>query len=1130
MSNLSYPSGSDKIKVTANHSFGAIQRRMAGHKEMVCWEAVIDTEVFPWLKDYRLHGKCIFPAACCLEYISSAIVNIFPENNWHIEQLKLTEPLWIKSAATSVQLIFTTEQHNIILFEFFSMSENAPGKSVLHAEGRIQLSYKSKVQPPAADIKSAWETFSEEIPAATFYAYFNQAGLQTGAAFRLACSCRKNAQEAMVHMIIGADATTYSREYTIPPAILDTCLHAAIWPVEYENDRFSYLLPVRMDRYQLFSKTIVTDDLWIRYSNIVREDESTWSLQVCVYNNMGQQLVSIDKVYFEKHSDRQQPSIADSFYELQLKEVTREILQGAVAEIRNTCWLIINNTPETQYIVDYLNRSMANVDVLPDISQPPDRMTENTAWFSFDRSAIHPAAISLSELLKRKGNAYTGIVCLINTIDGNTEEPATLCSDKCMELISLVQALRKSEHRHSFRLHVIFRGTQQPENITTDALWQAPLNGLARTISREYPELDCQLIDLPAAATPEQFGQLCRIITGKHTAKEYIIHGNMVSIYRLQKVSIAAENNIAQKQISWKPSIAFRFVTTRPGLLNSIVARQVDAPPPGAKEVEVKVQAAGLSYFNVLAALGLYESGQNRQMSLGEEFAGVVTRIGTGVTRFKKGDSVMGLDVSDSPGKALLFNESVLARIPDEITVTEAATIPGAYLTIYLAFIKYGRLNQGERVLIHSATGGVGLAAIHMAKMLGAEIYATAGTAEKRQLLRSMGIKYVCDSRSLDFAAEINRWTNNEGVDLVLNTLTGDALIEGLKLLRLHGRFCDISKKDIFGNSRLEMKHFKKGISYIFIDLMKIGRENPGLIGEMLEAFLEYWRVGSLKPLPETVFPASRIQDGFNLMLRSKHTGKIVFDMEDPALPVEPLPPPLFTADETFMVTGGTEKLGLMTARWLCRNGARQLVLISNRDADASTMEIITGMRADGCEVVVRLCDISDCNSLKHLLEELNKTMPPLSGIFLASYEWEEGMTASLQKNDFYMPFRETVNSGWYLHTLTLGERLKYFISFSGIAGMLGTPGMAGAAAAAGFFDALMVLRQQQRKPGLNINLGLLEDMNSTETQKAAAKRLQQDGVMSFPGTVFEDLMIAVINCSRHTIGAAWLDRSPDRA
>ncbi len=328
---------------------------------------------------------------------------------------------------------------------------------------------------------------------------------------------------------------------------------------------------------------------------------------------------------------------------------------------------------------------------------------------------------------------------------------------------------------------------------------------------------------------------------------------------------------------------AFDFTKTR------YKEKPIAGPLPGM--VQVQAHCASLNFRDLMIAMGRYPDTPGIPSVMGSDFAGVVTAVGRGVTRVKEGDRVMTLSLGsfDADGKIepdshfttrMNVREQQVFPVPENLSFRDAAGIPTVFATAYYALFHMARIRSEDTVLIHSATGGVGMAGIALARSVGCRIFATAGSEHKRNVLREMGIELVMDSRSADFADEVMAYTNGEGVDVILNTLSGEAMLAGISVLNFFGRFLQIDKKDVAANSSLPLGHFKKGLSFSVIDLGLLLRSSH-MIGEIFGDILRLLEDGKLQLPPHTVYKAGELHKAFNLMSRSAHIGKLIIDFTE---------------------------------------------------------------------------------------------------------------------------------------------------------------------------------------------------------------------------------------------------------
>ena len=322
---------------------------------------------------------------------------------------------------------------------------------------------------------------------------------------------------------------------------------------------------------------------------------------------------------------------------------------------------------------------------------------------------------------------------------------------------------------------------------------------------------------------------------------------------------------------------------------------------------------------------------------LGIDCAGTVTRCGANVTHVKPGDAVLGI-AQGTFASYVVTDAALVVRRPLRLSAAEASTIPVAFVTVWYALRRLAQLRAGEAVLVHAASGGVGLAAIQIAQSIGARIFATAGSPAKRQFVEALGVESVMDSRTHDFADEVRQRTGGRGVDVVLNSLPGEAIARGFSALAPYGRFVELGKADIYQNHRLDLGPFRKNLSLFAVDLDRMCFERPADIGEMLQEVVDAFSAGVLRPPPCTEFDMNHLADAMRFMAQAKHIGKVVVNVGITTVGLRaPVPehPPI-RPDATYLITGGLGGLGLVVGHWLVEHGARTLVL-AGRSAPSAT-------------------------------------------------------------------------------------------------------------------------------------------------------------------------------------------------
>ena len=613
----------------------------------------------------------------------------------------------------------------------------------------------------------------------------------------------------------------------------------------------------------------------------------------------------------------------------------------------------------------------------------------------------------------------------------------------------------------------------QPVNVDATPLapQQAPLWGFGRVAAIEHPEFQVRLVDTgPASGDEGWSGQAASLIAdlaADADENQIAWRGGQRFVARLQPLGEATAHS---QGMPLPPEGDIRLQFAVAGSFDELRYDRYSPPEPGDGQVAIQVKATGLNFSDVLKALGLYPGIRDTVVPLGIECAGIIAAVGPGVQRFKVGDEVLGVAPYSFATRAVTAEYAIVHK-PSHIDFEEAATIPITFLTAYYALCRLARLRKGERVLIHAGAGGVGLAAIQIAQHIGAEIFATAGSDAKREYLSSLGVPYVLSSRSTQFAEDILQLTNREGIDVVLNSLPGEAIAKSLSILRAYGRFLEIGKTDIYSNTMIGLLPFQDNLSYFAIDLDRMLRQRPAEIQQLFAEVMDLFESKTLQPIPFTQFSTQETIEAFRYMAQRKNIGKVVVSMGARAAGAAPTPQ-LIREDATYLVTGGLGALGLELTEWLFRQGATHVALMARRAPTEEVTQRIAGWEENGAHVAVLRADVAHAKSLQAALKQLPPSFPPLRGVFHAAGVLADGVIYDLSSEQFQVPLQPKVVGTWNLFDHLRDQPLDFFVEFSSVASVLGSPGQSNYAAANAFLDSMAAYLRQRGVLGISINWG----------------------------------------------------------
>ncbi len=720
-------------------------------------------------------------------------------------------------------------------------------------------------------------------------------------------------------------------------------------------------------------------------------------------------------------------------------------------------------------------------------------------------------------LLRSEGLEFRSVVHLWS-LDAVAEENTTVSlmaaqEFGCVSVIHLIQELTKIDWSTKPRLWLVTSGAQALNPMVDSvAIAQSPLTGLRRVIFNEHPELHCTLVDLSFPAlerglpkySSEEIESLFQELWTEGTEDEILLRGGVRYVNRAVRTSLEGTAQNYRRAASQDES--FRLEIPTPGVLDSLIVRSIPRSTPNIGEVEIQVHATGLNFKDVMQAMGLLsgealEVGYSGGLSLGLECAGRIVAVGEGVKDFQVGDEVIAIGRNCFSAFVTTTTELVVPK-PAHISFEEAATIPATFLTAYYALHYLGRLRKGERVLIHGAAGGVGLAAIQLVQQAGGEVFATAGSPEKREFLQSLGVQHVMDSRSLAFADEVMEITNGEGVHIVLNSLAGEAIPKSLGVLKRFGRFLEIGKRDFLENSKLGLRPFEKNLSFYGIDIDQLMLEDKSLAQSLFRELMGYFEKGVFQPLPHRVFSISHIVNAFRYMQQSRHIGKIIVSIHNEDVAVRP---PVaeqslkFRNDGTYLITGGLGGFGLAAAQWMVEHGARHLVLVGRRGAASPEAQLaVDAMEQAGAQVTVAKVDVTQEQQVAELLVKIRQSLPPLRGVIHAAMVLEDSIVLKLNEELLKKAMAPKAIGAWNLHTHTLETPLDFFVLFSSITSVFGNPGQGNYVAGNAFLDALAPYRRAKGLPALTINWGGLAEVGYVAQLADKGERLFRKGVKAF--------------------------------
>lgn len=1064
------PSG-QKVRGVAtgtDHPLLGQRLRQAGTKE-VRFEAALNATDPAFLTDHRVFDAVVLPATGYLEMALAGGAHLLDTDHLSLEGIQFKQVMTLPDTGERiVQVVFAPAGPKAYAFQIFS--GDAAGEDwTLHCSGQVKPADAMHTADHLGDaegLEAARLRCDASVPIASLYENYLKRGLDYGPAFRGITTLATGAGETLAHIVLPEAARADGAVYRQHPALMDACFQALGAAFGALDDRDTYL-PVSLDR--LTVRGIVPGDIF-SHSRLHRAPNASEG-----EGDAGETVAS------HLSTIRLFDAVGDLVAEaegLQSRRVTRDVVLPQDAQAIES-WLydlVWQPADAPQGVSSPGVGAWVLVGAGDGLAALLAARLEASGWAVVVLAGRDPDG--LGDLLATT-TALAGIVDL-RALEAGDIAVAEAAEHATGDLLRLVQALIAAGRVNDVPLVVLTRGAQGGVGTETTAGWQglatAPLWGLVRTIWHEYPDLPCVALDLDPVPSGDEAEQVATELTAPDGEQQVAYRAGQRHVARLKH----HQSDVKQTRLEL-PDGPYRIDKMPEGGLDRLLVVPHARRRPEAGEVEMEVLGMGLNFRDVLNAMGLYPGDAG---PFGGECSGRVLRVGPGVIAVAPGDEVVALHFGTFASHITL-PAAVVFKVPKGMPVVEAAGLPIVYLTTWYGLHHLARIKAGDRVLIHSGSGGVGIAAIRIAQMKGAEIFTTA-SPHKHDFLRALGVTHIMNSRDVAFADEIRRLTDGRGVDIVLNSLGGEAISASLSVVVPGGHFIEIGKRDIW--SVEQARALRPDVSYDIVNFDITAVEEPELVRSLLAEALQLISGGDLGQPITSVYAVEDALDAMALMQKARHTGKLVLATPAAGSGRKDLQP-----DATYLITGAFGGIGRLVAGWMVEKGARNLALVGRRAPDAEMRVLIDALRGAGAQVEVFAADVSDRTALAGVFTAIDSRMPTLRGVIHAAGVLDDCVLTALDPERLSSAFAAKVQGAWALHEATEQRPLDLFVMFSSLGSVLGAPGQANYAAANAFLDRLAHWRRAQGLPGLTINWGGWQDTGMT-TGDAIAAHLAQGG------------------------------------
>jgi acyl transferase domain-containing protein/acyl carrier protein len=1052
-----YRPGGPRRPMLTDHANGRLPGRRL--QSLAITGAVFETEVDadspPFVRDHQVHETVLFPATAFLAMAHAGVMQATSANLVHLERVSIEEPLALERGAARTLQLVVDGAGATRTFRIASLDDEAEGRWKVHVTGSAtaEPAMRTETDAPFDAIRSRCE---EVIEPRAWYAALGAVGFTFGPAFQTIRAVRRRDGEALAEVALPHGVATDG--FAVHPVLLDGCIQAA-WAALPDRVRLAAgadaYVPVGVGALQIHRDA---PSHLFSHVTLAATGEGTeaFSATIRSYDAAGQLVVFLDDVRLKRASRdsviraTRRPT-DDWLYEVAWAETPRTSQVSGAADDSAGAWIMFpDHEGFSRALTTELGHAGVAVQTVEDGADVARVIAESHRGGRIC-GVIDCRALDLAQAPAR------------SAADLHTAHRHTLGG--ALELTQALAHVACVPHRG---LVVLTRGALPVEGeILPAGLSQGALHGLMRTLSLEHPELGSRCLDLDPARPAREPAMVAAELLGGTDGEEQLAFRRGVRyaarLTRLRRRSRAAAGPV-------------RLEIAQRGTLEQLALRPLVQPAPGDGEVVLAVEAAGLNFRDVLNTLGMYPGDAG---PLGSECAGTVVAVGAGVNRLSVGDRVVAL-AQDCFGSFATVLADLAVVCPEGLCAEDAATLPVTFMTARYGLEQLGKMRGGDRVLIHAAAGGVGLAAVQLAQRVGAEVFATAGSPEKHAFLRALGVTHVMNSRTLEFADQIRERTGGRGVDIVLNSLAGDFIDRSLSVLAPRGRFIEIGKTGIW--TAEAVARVRPDVDYHVLYLGEVVERDPHLGHTLLRSVVDDVARGHLRPLTRRSFRLDDAARAFRYMAQARHIGKIVLKVPaaDHALEIR--------SDATYLISGGMGALGLSVAEGLARAGARRLILMGRRVPSPSASGRITALREQGAEVRTVTGDVSSQDDVIRVLGAVDSSHP-LRGVVHAAGVLDDGVMLQQSWERFDRVLAPKVSGAWHLHAGTRSTPLDFFVLFSSVASVLGSAGQGSYGAANAFMDGLAYIRRSEGLPAISINWGAWADGGMASALGEADKR-----------------------------------------
>ncbi len=1004
------------------------------------WQKAMDLGEQSYLVDHQVEGEIVYPGAAYIE-TGLAVARLEGKSERiTLENVEFKRAFFLDKE--KAKLVETRLDESKGGFQV-SAVDSRTGQWSLFSQGIIST-VSRHVPHPSVQLKQLIAKFSRKLEKAEFYRHCHKLGLNYQSAFQAVEAAWHSDTECLVEIRLPESLAATAGDYLLHPSIMDGAFQALFPTIE------SGYLPVKIAELNYYRKP---DEHCFSYYRNLYKDEYRIKGDLIIFDTEGQILVEV--LGCELKSLQAQSDSAGK-YSLLYDFSWRPQPLRAAETFESGQWIVLADSRGVgRKLAIELEKRAQTVCLI----EAGDTLTQS-GEHRFSTALNSPADIVA--LAGRYAQACKGVIYL-RSLDADScealsaDEMLARCQHTLIKPLYLAQALDQVNWKRQQTVYLVTQSVHQlPGDSSLPQPAQGTLWGFGRVFASEHPEHRISLVDLSAELDYKLIEQLADQVLSADYEQEVALRPGGRFINRLRKLAAAELDEYIQSEVEIAADRPFQVVQQAKGNAHEWRLQAFSLPELAATDIELRVDYAGVC-----------------RQSVGE-CVGTVTRTGKEVKGFAAGDRVIAF-ARQALASVAHANVATSVKLPEHVSAEQAATVPAAFLSAHYSLSYLAGLRAGETVLIHEAAEPVGLAAVQLAQFRQARIFATASTQEKRAYLRKLGLEYVFDSTTFEFAREIPALLQpqDQGIDVVLNALSGQFVDKTFGLLSPFGRFIELCQGEIRLNGGQWETLIERNISYHSLNITDLVNRRAELSGRLLGEIAGLLDTRQISSLPLASFPVESAAAALKALDDSSQVRKVVLQFKTPSVRVaQGMNGNVIRSQRSYLVTGGLGGLGLEIMRWLATQGAESIVLIGRSQPSANALQQIEIVRAKGVTITTLQADVAEAADVTKVLHAIEEKLPPLAGIIHSAGVLEDGTIAQQDAEKYRKVLVPKVKGAWNLHRLTSHLELDLFVCFSSIAAIVGWAGQSNYAAANTFMDTLVRYRHALGKPALSINWG----------------------------------------------------------